>query len=153
VAKAAAQTKWLTPGVGGIGAASLLSDLGHEVPTALLPRFILSLGGSAATLGIIEGIADGLAGISRLFGGALADDPSRRRAGKMIGDRAPVAAGGRRLGDLVRDVHRAASLRGLEHALRVLLHVRRDPELGADVAKLDLIPRAVEQASPAEGST
>ena len=72
-------TRWLTPGVGGIGAASLLSDLGHEVPTALLPRFITSLGGSAATLGIVEGIADGLAGISRLFGGALADDPSRRR--------------------------------------------------------------------------
>jgi hypothetical protein len=28
------------PGVRGIGVASLLSDLGHEVPTALLPRFI-----------------------------------------------------------------------------------------------------------------
>ena len=71
---------WLTPGVRGIGAASLLSDLGHEVPTALLPRLITSLGGSAAALGIIEGIADGLAGIARLAGGALADDPARRRA-------------------------------------------------------------------------
>jgi MFS family permease len=76
----ASKAKWLTPGVGGVGAASLLSDLGHEVPTALLPRFITSLGGSAAALGIIEGFADGLAGISRLVGGALADDPSRRRA-------------------------------------------------------------------------
>ena len=57
-----------------------LSDLGHEVPTALLPRFITSLGGSAAVLGVIEGIADGLAGLARLGGGALADDPSRRRA-------------------------------------------------------------------------
>jgi hypothetical protein len=27
-------TTWFTPGVRGIGAASLLSDLGHEVPTA-----------------------------------------------------------------------------------------------------------------------
>ena len=63
-----------------IGVASLLSDLGHEVPTALLPRFITSLGGSSAALGIIEGIADGLAGISRLLGGALADDPTRRRS-------------------------------------------------------------------------
>ena len=71
---------WLSPAVRGIGAASLLSDLGHEVPTALLPRFITSLGGSAAALGIIEGIADGLAGISRLFGGALADDPTKRRS-------------------------------------------------------------------------
>lgn len=30
------QPRWLTPGVGGIGIASLLSDLGHEVPTSLL---------------------------------------------------------------------------------------------------------------------
>lgn len=85
-----AKANWLTPGVGGIGAASLLSDLGHEVPTSLLPRFIASLGGSAAALGIIEGIADGLAGISRLFGGALADDPSRRRA-TAVGGYASVA--------------------------------------------------------------
>lgn len=76
----ASSERWLTPGVRGIGAASLLSDLGHEVPTALLPRFITSLGGSAAALGVIEGIADGLAGIARLAGGALADDPERRRA-------------------------------------------------------------------------
>lgn len=74
------RTEWFTPGVRGIGAASLLSDLGHEVPTALLPRLISSLGGSAAVLGVIEGIADGLAGLARLGGGALADDPSRRRA-------------------------------------------------------------------------
>jgi MFS family permease len=73
------RTDWFNPGVRGIGAASLLSDLGHEVPTALLPRFITSLGGSAAVLGVIEGIADGLAGLARLGGGALADDPTRRR--------------------------------------------------------------------------
>lgn len=28
---------WLNPGVRGIGAASLLADVGHEIPTALLP--------------------------------------------------------------------------------------------------------------------
>lgn len=71
---------WLTPGVGGIGAASFLADLGHEVPTSLLPRFLTStLGAPAAALGLIEGIADGLAGIMRLGVGALADDPGRRR--------------------------------------------------------------------------
>lgn len=32
--------QWLTPGVRGIGAASLLADLGHEVPTALLPSLL-----------------------------------------------------------------------------------------------------------------
>jgi MFS family permease len=71
---------WLTRGVAGIGTASLLADLGHEVPTALLPSFLTStLGAPAAALGVIEGVADGLAGASRFAGGALADDPQRRR--------------------------------------------------------------------------
>jgi hypothetical protein len=38
-----------------------------------------TLGAPAATLGLIEGVADGLAGVAKLGGGALADDPTRRR--------------------------------------------------------------------------
>jgi MFS family permease len=72
---------WLTPGVVGIGAASLLADAGHEVPTSLLPSFLTStLGAPAAALGLIERLSDGAAGIARLAGGALADDPRRRRS-------------------------------------------------------------------------
>ena len=64
----------------GIGAASLLSDAGHEIPTSLLPSLLTStLQAPAAALGIIEGVADGLAGLAKLAGGALADDPVRRR--------------------------------------------------------------------------
>jgi MFS family permease len=75
------ERRWLTPGVRGIGAASLLADLGHEVPTALLPSLLTTtLGAPASALGLIEGVADGLAGAARLGGGALADDPGRRRA-------------------------------------------------------------------------
>jgi MFS family permease len=67
--------------VAGIGSASLLADLGHEVPTALLPSLLTStLGAPAAALGVIEGVSDGMAGVARLAGGALADDPVRRRA-------------------------------------------------------------------------
>jgi len=74
------EERWLTPGVRAIGGASLLADLGHEVPTSLLPSFLTStLGAPAAALGLIEGIADGLAGAARFGGGALADDPERRR--------------------------------------------------------------------------
>jgi MFS family permease len=70
---------WLNRGVGGIGAASFLSDLGHEVPTSLLPSLLTStLGAPAAALGLIEGKADGAVGIAR-FGGALGDEPARRR--------------------------------------------------------------------------
>ena len=70
-----------TPGVRGIGGASLLADVGHEVPTALLPSLLTTtLGAPAAALGLIEGVSDGLAGAARFGGGALADDPHRRRA-------------------------------------------------------------------------
>ncbi len=72
---------WLTPGVRGIGLASLLSDLGHEIPTALLPSFLTTVfGAPAAALGLIEGIADALSGVAKVAGGALADDPGRRRS-------------------------------------------------------------------------
>ncbi len=74
------ETKWLTPGVQGIGIASFLADMGHEVPTALFASLVVSvLGASAAVLGLVEGLADGLAGLARLFGGPLADDATRRR--------------------------------------------------------------------------
>jgi hypothetical protein len=72
--------------VGAIGSASLLADLGHEIPTALLPSFLTStLGAPAAALGAIEGVADGLAGAARFAGGALADDPHRRRDTAVAG--------------------------------------------------------------------
>jgi len=74
------QERWLGPGVAGIGTASFLADVGHEIPTALLPSLLTAtLGAPAAALGLIEGIADGLAGAARLVGGAIADDPHRRR--------------------------------------------------------------------------
>ena len=81
-----ARPHWLTPGVRGIGIASLLADLGHEVPTALLPSLLTStLGAPASALGLIEGVSDGLAGAARFAGGPLADDPQRRRPVAVAG--------------------------------------------------------------------
>ena len=75
-----ATDRWLTSGVRDIGLASFLSDSGHEIPTSLLPSFLtVTLGAPASALGLIEGIADGAAGFAKLAGGALADDPGRRR--------------------------------------------------------------------------
>ncbi|GAA3521545.1 MFS transporter [Actinocatenispora rupis] len=72
--------RWLTPGVGGVGAASFLSDSGHEIATAVLPGFVTGvLHGSAAALGLIEGVSDALIGVVKLVGGPLANDPVRRR--------------------------------------------------------------------------
>ena len=83
---------WLTRGVAGIGGASFLADVGHEIPTALLPSLLTStLGAPAAALGLIEGISDGLAGGAKFLGGALADDRSRRR-GVAVGGYTATAA-------------------------------------------------------------
>ncbi|MFF0104961.1 hypothetical protein [Streptomyces hirsutus] len=60
------EERWLTPGVRGIGSASFLADVGHEIPTALLPSLLAStLGAPAAALGAIEGVSDALAGAAR----------------------------------------------------------------------------------------
>jgi hypothetical protein len=60
--------------------------VGHEIPTALLPNpLTVTLGAPAAALGLIEGTADELAGTARLAGGAIADDPRRRRAQAVAG--------------------------------------------------------------------
>ena len=50
-----AQAGWLNRNVIGMGVASLLSDAGHEMATAVLPGFLAVLGVSAAMLGTIEG--------------------------------------------------------------------------------------------------
>lgn len=72
---------WLTPGVGSVAAASFFSDSGHEIATSVLPSFLTSvLHGSAASLGVIEGVSDALTGLAKLIGGPLANDPRRRRA-------------------------------------------------------------------------
>jgi hypothetical protein len=75
---AASAPRWLDRGVAGIGGASLLADLDHEVPTSLLPSLLTSiLHAPASALGLIEGVSDAVAGLCRFAGGALADDPHR----------------------------------------------------------------------------
>lgn len=67
----AASQRWLTRGVLAIGFASLLSDIGHETATAILPLFLLTIGGSPLALGVIEGFADFASSGAKLWGGYL----------------------------------------------------------------------------------
>jgi len=73
------RTAWLNSTVLGIGLASLLSDLSHETVTSLLPGLLASLGVAAAALGAIEGVADGLSSIAKLYGGWWTDRLRRRK--------------------------------------------------------------------------
>ena len=72
---------WLNRTTLGISLASLLSDVSHELATAVLPAFLVSLGAGPAALGWIEGSADGLSAIAKLWGGVAAD---RIRRGKPL---------------------------------------------------------------------
>ncbi len=77
--------RWLTPGVLGIGLASLFSDWGHEAATAILPAFLASLGAPAYALGVIEGVSDGLSSFAKLAGGWIADRPALRKPTGIFG--------------------------------------------------------------------
>ena len=77
--------RWLNRNVAGMGVTSLLSDVSHEMGTAILPSFLSALGVSAAALGLIEGVADGVSSFVKLGAGWLSDRAGRRK---------PIAVGG-----------------------------------------------------------
>src|SRR5438128_7859661 len=63
-----------------LGFASLFMDTSSEMIHGLLPVFLVgSLGVSALTLGLIEGIAEATASISKIFSGALSDRWAKRK--------------------------------------------------------------------------
>jgi MFS family permease len=76
---AAPRRAWFSLSVFGFGVASFLSDLGHEAATAAMPALLVAIGSTPAALGIIEGVADGLASVAKLAGGWWSDDPRRRK--------------------------------------------------------------------------
>ena len=72
-------TRWLSRTVLGIGLASLLSDLSHETVTSILPALLASMGLAAGALGTIEGVADGLSSLAKLYGGWWTDRLEHRK--------------------------------------------------------------------------
>lgn len=76
---------WLNRNILGMGLASLLSDFGHEMATAILPLFIVTIGASPAALGIIEGASDGASTFAKVAGGRLADSVGVRHGVASLG--------------------------------------------------------------------
>jgi MFS family permease len=70
---------WLTRDVWGMSLTSFFSDLGHEMATAILPLFLISIGAPPAALGAIEGIADALSSFIKLGAGWISDKAGRRK--------------------------------------------------------------------------
>lgn len=68
-------------GIWALGFVSLLMDVSSEMIHALLPAFlVVGLGASALTVGLIEGVAQAAAAITRVFSGALSDRLGQRKA-------------------------------------------------------------------------
>src|SRR5512141_1716261 len=76
----------IPPGVWVLGFVSMLMDVSSEMIHALLPIYLVTvLGTSTLTVGIIEGIAEATAAITKIFSGALSDWLGKRKLLAVIG--------------------------------------------------------------------
>ena len=73
-------------GIWALGFVSLFMDLSSEMIHSLLPVFMVTvLGASAVQVGIIEGIAEAAASITKIFSGFVSDRLGKRKALVAIG--------------------------------------------------------------------
>lgn len=79
------KNRWLNRTVLGIGLASLFSDWSHEIATAVIPALLASFSAAALWLGLIEGVADGCAGVAKLASGYYTDQLRRRKPVAVAG--------------------------------------------------------------------
>lgn len=76
-----------------LGGASLLNDVASEMIFPLLPTFLISvLGGNRFHLGIIEGVADSVSSVLKLWSGAWTDKAGRRKRFVVFGYALAVAS-------------------------------------------------------------
>ena len=81
-----ASRRRLPAGIWALGFVSMLMDVSSEMIHALLPVYlVVGLGTTALAVGLIEGIAEATAAITKVFSGALSDRIGRRKELAAIG--------------------------------------------------------------------
>lgn len=76
----------LPAGIWAMGLGSMFMDTSSELIHSLLPVFMAStLGASMVTIGVIEGVAEATAAITKVFSGALSDFLRRRKSLMVLG--------------------------------------------------------------------
>lgn len=95
-----------------LGCVSLFMDISSEIIHSLLPMFLMaSLGASATTIGLIEGIAEATAPIVKVFSGTLSD---------YLGNRKWLAVAGYGLGALSKPLFAMAPTIGIVVTARIM---------------------------------
>jgi MFS family permease len=95
-----------------LGCVSLFMDVSSEIIHSLLPMFLMaSLGASATTIGLIEGVAEATAPIVKLFSGTLSD---------YLGNRKWLAVAGYGLGALSKPLFALAPTIGVVVTARIM---------------------------------
>ena len=78
--------KRIPPAVWALGWVSLFMDFGSEMVHSLLPLLLAGpLGASALAIGVIEGVAEGLVLVTKLFSGYASDALGRRKPIVVLG--------------------------------------------------------------------
>jgi MFS family permease len=76
----------LPAGIWALGFVSLLMDISSELIHSLLPVFMATvLGASMTTIGLIEGVAEGAAAVTKVLSGALSDHLGKRKLLAVFG--------------------------------------------------------------------
>jgi MFS family permease len=129
-------SRTLPAGIWALGFVSMLMDISSELIHSLLPVFMVSvLGASMTTVGLIEGVAEGTAAITKVFSGAISD---------FLGKRKLLAVMGYGLGAVTKPVFALATTIGWVFAARFVDRVgkgiRGAPRdaLVADIAPIEL---------------
>jgi MFS family permease len=82
----ATQSSRLPVGIWALGFVSMFMDVSSEMIHGLLPVFLTSvLGASTEMVGLIEGVGEATASISKLFSGWISDKLGKRKALTLVG--------------------------------------------------------------------
>ncbi|MFZ2804399.1 MAG: MFS transporter, partial [Patescibacteria group bacterium] len=75
----------IAPTVIALGFVAFFSGFGQDIITPILPGFLIALGASRATIGLMDGLLNGSTALFRLVSGLLSDRTRKRKAFVFVG--------------------------------------------------------------------
>lgn len=129
----------IPPAIWALGFVSLFTDLGSEMVHSLLPVLLAgSLGASALTIGMIEGAAEALVLVTKVFSGYVSDAMGKRKPLVLLGYGLAMVA--KPLFPLAESVSMATTARLLDRFGKGIRGAPRDAMVG------DLAPPSIRGA-------